>query len=230
KVDMEEPLPITPIQKKSLVIIFCAVFTIVIVPILTKNIGGSFLTTISNFSGVAPVCLVGAVANMLLNIGDDKVVMKTRIPWNTLAMLWGMGILLGLGAILGVNDYLAEQAQHIPAGLVLTSFLLIAGGLSLFASSLSVVYPLLLPIAGILAVGLGLNPIALMAAIIIGSATTAMSPLSTAGALNMSSCSPDVYDNAQMFNNMFITAVVTMGLLLVAGFLNMFGLWGMLHL
>ncbi|CDX02358.1 UIT1 family transporter [Desulfitobacterium sp. LBE] len=228
--EMEEPAAATLIQKKSLVIILGAFFLIVVVPVLTKMIGGSFLTTINRFSSVAPVCIVGAVVNMLMNIGDDKAVLKKRIPWNTLAMLWGMGILLGLGATLGVNKYLGELAEHIPTGMVLVSFLLIAGGLSLFSSSLSVVYPLLLPIAGVVAPNLGLNPVAIMAAIIIGSATTAMSPLSTAGGLLLSSCPDEVYDNSMMFNNMFIMAVITMALLAVAGAVGMIGLWGTLHL
>jgi len=224
--EMQEPAPATPKQKKSLVIILCAFFMIVVVPILTKIIGGHFLKVLNGFSTVAPVAIVGAVVNMLLNIGDSRDVLKKRIPWNTLAMLWGMGILLGLGATLGVNKYLGDLAKHIPAGMVLTSFLLIAGGLSLFSSSLSVVYPLLLPIAGVVAPNLGLNPVAVMAAIIIGSATTAMSPLSTAGGLLLSGCPNEVYDNGLMFNNMFIVAVSTMIILVVAGLLGMFGVWG----
>lgn len=226
---MEEPQSANTVQIKSIVIILCAFFLIVIVPVLSKMIGGHFLKTLTGFTGVASVCIVGAVVNMLLNIGDSKDVLKKRIPWNTLAMLWGMGILLGLGSTLGVNKYLGELAQHIPSSLVLLSFLLIAGGLSLFSSSLSVVYPTLLPIAGVVAPALGLNPLAIMATIIIASATTAMSPLSTGGALNLSSCPHEIYDNDRLFNNMFIMAVITMILLVVAGILGMFGLWNTLH-
>ncbi|NLI90627.1 MAG: hypothetical protein GX434_00070 [Peptococcaceae bacterium] len=228
--EMQVPEPATAVQKKSLVIILCAFFLIVGIPVLTKLIGGNFLKTLNGFSTVAPVAIVGAVVNMLLNIGDSRDVLKKRIPWNTLAMLWGMGILLGLGATMGVNKYLGDLAKNIPAGLVLTSFLVIAGGLSLFSSSLSVVYPLLLPIAGVVAPNLGLNPVAVMAAIIIGSASTAMSPLSTAGGLLLSGCPNEVYDNGMMFNNMFISAVSIMIILVAAGLLGMFGVWGIFRI
>lgn len=223
--DMKAPVAATPVQKRSLIIIFCAFLLIVGVPALNSIIGGTFLNTINSFCGVAPICLIGAIANMLL-LGNEKVIIKKRIPWNTLIMLSDMGMLLGLGSSLGVNDYLGELAQNIPTAIVVPFFVLLAGGMSLFSSSLSVVYPTLLPIAGALAISSGINPVAVMAGIIIGSATTAMSPLSTAGAMLMANCSEDICESSVMFNKMFEIAVSAMIILVGCGVLGMFSLWG----
>ena len=206
-------------------IIFGAFVLIVVVPALNSVIGGGFLKEISSFCSVAPVCLLGSIVNMLA-LGNEKAIIKKRIPWNTLIMLSGMGMLLGLGSSLGVNDYLGELAQNIPTAVVVPFFALLAGAMSLFSSSLSVVYPTLLPIAGALAMSSGINPVAVMAGIIIGSATTAMSPLSTAGAMLMANCSEDICESSVMFNKMFEMAVFAMVLLACCAAIGMFSLWG----
>ena len=162
----------------------------------------------------------------MLALGNEKAIIKKRIPWNTLIMLSGMGMLLGLGSSLGVNDYLGELAQNIPTAVVVPFFALLAGAMSLFSSSLSVVYPTLLPIAGALAMSSGINPVAVMAGIIIGSATTAMSPLSTAGAMLMANCSEDICESSVMFNKMFEMVVFAMVLLACCAAIGMFSLWG----
>ena len=223
--DMKAPEPATPVQKRSLMIIFGAFVLIVVVPALNSVIGDGFLKEISSFCSVAPVCLLGSIVNMLA-LGNEKAIIKKRIPWNTLIMLSGMGMLLGLGSSLGVNDYLGELAQNIPTAVVVPFFALLAGAMSLFSSSLSVVYPTLLPIAGALAMSSGINPVAVMAGIIIGSATTAMSPLSTAGAMLMANCSEDICESSVMFNKMFEMAVFAMVLLACCAAIGMFSLWG----
>lgn len=228
-VEMPQPAPATPIQKKSLVIILIAFCFIVIVPILKNVIGGAFLGTVSKFCGVAPVCLIGALVNTILKIGNEKDVMKKRIPWNTITMLFGMGMLLGLGSVLGVNDYLGELAQQLPASAVVLFFVLLAGAMSLFSSTLSVVYPTLLPLAGALAMTGAVSPVAVMAGIVIGSATTAMSPLSTAGGLLLSGCPESIVEGNEIFNKMLMMAVICMAGLAVAAIIGMFGLWGLIH-
>ena len=226
---MPQPAPATPIQKKSLVIILIAFCFIVIVPILKNVVGGAFLGTVSKFCGVAPVCLIGALVNTILKIGNEKDVMKKRIPWNTITMLFGMGMLLGLGSVLGVNDYLGELAQQLPASAVVLFFVLLAGAMSLFSSTLSVVYPTLLPLAGALAMTGAVSPVAVMAGIVIGSATTAMSPLSTAGGLLLSGCPESIVEGNEIFNKMLMMAVLCMAALAVAALLGMFGLWGLIR-
>lgn len=63
--------------------------------------------------------------------------------------------------------------------------------------------------------------------LLIGSATTAMSPLSTAGGLLLTGCPDNIEDGNKIFNGMFSMAVTCMVVLVLAAFLGMFGLWGL---
>ncbi len=226
-VDIKKAEAATAKQKTSLIIILIAFIVIVFVPILSKSVGGIFKTW-NKFAGVAPVFILGSIVNGLLNLADQKEIIKKRIPWNTISILMGMGMLLNLGSKLGVNDYLGEIAASLPTIAIVPFFVLLAGGLSLFSSSLSVVYPLLFPIAGALALNGSVTPVAAMAAVLIGSATTAMSPLSTGGALMLSGCPDDIAEGNEIFTGMIVMAVVSMILLVILGFIGFFGLWGIL--
>ena len=142
-------------------------------------------------------------------------------------MVFGMGMLVNLASTLGVFDYLTEVAEGIPAGLVGPVFLLIAGVMSLFSSSLSVVYPTVLPIAGLFAMNYGLNPVMALSVVIIGSATKAMSPLSGGGGQIMGACTEDICDNQIMFNKLFLTAFSTMIILFIEACIGLFGIFSL---
>jgi di/tricarboxylate transporter len=208
-----KPEPFTSVQKKSLVMIALALSLMIIPPAILKFVSIPALKTIVGYCDVTPICLLGAVINLLLGLGNESKVLKKRVPWNVLAMIFGMAMLVNLASKLGVLDYLSAIAQNIPVAAVAPVFLLAAGFISLFSSTLSVVYPTLLPIAGIVAMNTGINPLLAFSVIVIGSATTAISPLSVGGGQVLSCCTEEICDGQTMFTKQFIMALVSMAIL-----------------
>lgn len=85
--------------------------------------------------------------------------------------------------------------------------------------------PLFKSIAGLFAINYGLNPVMALSVVVIGSATTAMSPLSGGGGQIMGACTEDICDNQLMFNKMFLTAFMAMMVLFVEACLGLFGIF-----
>ena len=221
----EQPGELNHIQKLSIIQIAIVLLLIICMPLLAKSIDNPLFKSIAGMCDVVPLCIVGTLINMMLELGNEKSVIKNLIPWNTICMVFGMGILVDLASSLGVFEYLTEVAEGIPQGFVGPAFLLIAGIMSLFSSSLSVVYPTVLPIAGLFAINYGLNPVMALSVVVIGSATTAMSPLSGGGGQIMGACTEDICDNQLMFNKMFLTAFMAMMVLFVEACLGLFGIF-----
>lgn len=221
---VSKPDPATPIQKKSVFMIGLLLFIMIVPSTLNKMIDSAFLATVTSYCNITLVCLVGAVINLILGLSDETAVIKKRIPWNVLTMIFGMGMLVGMGSELGVIEYLGELAQNIPPMLVAPVFILIGGTMSLFSSSLSVVYPTLLPIIGALAVKTGLDPTMCFTVILIGAATPGMSPLSAGGAMMLSACTEEIVSAQEIFNKLFLIAFASMGILLILSFLQFFSI------
>lgn len=229
KIEMiEQPAPLNRVQKLSIMQIGIVLMLVIFMPLLAKVINASLFKAIAGMCDVVPLCILGSLVNMLLGLGNEKSVIKNLVPWNTICMVFGMGMLVNLANTLGVFDYLTEVAQGIPASLIGPAFLLIAGVMSLFSSSLSVVYPTVLPIAGLFALNYGLNPVMALSVVVIGSATTAMSPLSGGGGQIMGACTEDICENQLMFNKLFLTAFATMLILFAEACLGVFGIFSIL--
>ncbi|MCD8280747.1 SLC13 family permease [Enterocloster citroniae] len=225
--NVEQPGKLNHVQQLSLIQIGIVLLLVISMPLLAKKIDNPLFKAIAGMCDVVPLCLVGSLMNMLLGLGNEKSIIKNLVPWNTICMVFGMGMLVNLASTLGVFDYLTEVAEGIPAGLVGPVFLLIAGVMSLFSSSLSVVYPTVLPIAGLFAMNYGLNPVMALSVVIIGSATTAMSPLSGGGGQIMGACTEDICDNQIMFNKLFLTAFSTMIILFIEACIGLFGIFSL---
>lgn len=227
QVEPKPLVPATPVQKKSLVVLAVAFCFIVLGPVVCKAVGGPVFTTIGKFCAVAPVCIVGSLVNTLLGLADQRAVIRNRVPWTMMTMLFGMSMLFGLGTLLGVNDYLGQLASALPGWSLVPFFVLLTGVLSLVASSLSVIYPLLLPVAGTLAAAGAVDAVAVMSGIILTSAVSSMSPFAAAGSLVMSGCPDDIESTDKLFNGIFVMALVCTALLVLASCIGMFGLWGL---
>ena len=83
----------------------------------------------------------------------------------------------------------------------------------------------MLPIAGALAIATGANPMMYFAAIVTGSLTTAISPLSTGGSLVYSACPPEVNQPQKQFVGQLVAAY---GLLIFIAVLTALGLYGII--
>lgn len=143
---------------------------------------------------------------ILLGAADEKAAIK-GIPWGTLVFICGVGALVSVIDKLGgidlvssfLNGFLGERTA-VPI-LAATS-----GILSWVSSTTGVVMPALYPIAGQVARQFGsVNYVELIAAVTATSFAAAISPLSTGGAIIMSSYSASKETTNEEMNNMFKT-------------------------
>ena len=116
------------------------------------------------------------------------------MPWGTMILVCGVGVLMNLVVELGGIDLLSSGLASIMTEQTAAGFSgLTAGILSLFSSTLGVVLPTLIPTVGslIAKVGAAVTPMELCAAIGFASSTSGISPASTAGALTMGAMTSD---------------------------------------
>lgn len=130
--------------------------------------------------------LVAAVL-AIVKCGDEKVALK-NVPWGTLIMVTGVGVLMNLVIGTGGIELLATSMASIMTPFTATALTgLTAGTMSWFSSTMGVVLPTLLPTLGHISetVGGGVTVLALTSIIGIVSSSAGFSPASTVGALIM---------------------------------------------
>lgn len=141
-----------------------------------------------------------------MKLADEKKVMAL-VPWNTLIMICGVGMLIALGVKLGVITQLSDWlANNVPVWLIPILICLISAIMSVFSSTLGVVTPTLFPIVPAIALASGLNPLVLFLCIVVGAQASAISPFSSGGSLILGSAPADV-DKNQLFNQLLFRAV-----------------------
>lgn len=134
---------------------------------------------------------VGAAVLLLCKAADESKAIAS-VPWSTLLLISGVGMLLYVlkanGGIQLVETYLVAQMTPQTAGACLA---LLSGFMSFISSSSVVVMPSLIPtIPSVVAqVGGAVSPKFLVAAVILGAHAVPYSPLSTMGAIGMATSS-----------------------------------------
>jgi di/tricarboxylate transporter len=168
---------------------------------------------------------------ILTGCADEKKAIK-GIPWGTLVFICGVGALVNvinkLGGISLVSDYLKSLMTKETATPVMAAT---SGILSWVSSTTGVVMPALLPIADNVAKTLGANYVEMMSAIIATSFAAAISPLSTGGAIIMSSYSASKETTTEEMNNMFKTLfLLSVANVLINVLLSWLGVFNLGHL
>ena len=143
---------------------------------------------------------------ILLGCADEKKAIK-GIPWGTLVFICGVGALVNvinkLGGIKLVSDYLSTLMNANTATPIMAAT---SGILSWVSSTTGVVMPALYPIAAeVTHTFSGVSYVELISAITATSFAAAISPLSTGGAIIMSSYSASKETTTEEMNNMFKT-------------------------
>lgn len=152
---------------------------IVFITVLKMNVG------ISGF-------IIG-VFLILMKVDTEKNVLKI-IPWNTIVMVTGVGVLMSFvissGGIKLLTEYLSAIMTNRTAGMISG---IMAGSMSWFSSTLGVVLPTLLPTVGGIIENLGSNipPGDIVTSIAVTSSFAGFSPMSTIGALVIAALSSD---------------------------------------
>ena len=149
------------------------------------------ITFINSKMDIGLVASVFAVIALLLKLGDEKKVVAL-IPWGTLIMICGVGMLISVAIQAGTIDLLASWiGTSLPAYLVPFAMCVVAAIMSLFSSTLGVVTPALFPLVPALATSMNFDPMLLFICIVVGAQASAISPFSSGGSLILGACSSD---------------------------------------
>jgi len=194
-------------QKQSIFLIVLMMSIVLVFPILhlvfpdVKTI--SFLNSKID---IAFLAITFSLISLLMKLADEKKVIAL-VPWGTLIMICGVGMLIALGVKLGIITTLSEWlANNVPVWVIPVLLCLISAIMSVFSSTLGVVAPTLFPIVPALALSSGLNPLVLFICIVVGAQSTAISPFSSGGSLIMASAPADI-DKTKFFNQLLFKAI-----------------------
>ena len=168
---------------------------------------------------------------ILTGCADEKKAIK-GIPWGTLVFICGVGALVNvinkLGGIKLVSDYLSSLMSENTAVPIMSAT---SGILSWVSSTTGVVMPALLPIAHNVSQTFGVSYVELMSAIIATSFAAAISPLSTGGAIIMSSYSASKETTTEEMNKMFTTLfLLSVANVLINVLMSWLGVFNLGHL
>ncbi len=201
------PEPFDNKQKQSLILIFIMMAIVLIVPILNLLMPQvSAIQFLNARIDIGFIAIFFALVSLFLKLGDEKPVIAL-IPWNTLIMICGVGMLISLGVEIGVIYELTEWlSTNVPIWMIPILVFVISAIMSIFASTLGVVAPTLFPMVLPLAVASGLSPLLLFTCIVVGAQSSSLSPFSSGGSL-MLGASQVVINKDKLFNALLFKAV-----------------------
>jgi len=175
-----------------------------------------------------------AAVLVLLGVADEKKAIK-GIPWGTLVFICGMGVLVNvidtLGGITMISDFLTSLMTERTAVPILAAT---SGILSWVSSTTGVVMPTMYPIAAEIAETFSsVSYVEMISAITATSFAAAISPLSTGGAIIMSSYTASKETTTEemnkMFKTLFLLSVANVMLNVLLAALGVFNLGGLFY-
>ena len=204
--ELEKPEPMNREQRITLGLIAVLMLFALGVPILKTVTGLPFFVTLNSRIHIGLLAVVLTVVGLLMKAADQKKVFA-GLPWNTIVMLCGVGMLVNLAVKAGtVQAVGAWIGSNLPAVVIPAVASLLASFMSFFASAGTVECPALFPVVPTITAATGITDVLLITAIIVGAQSTAISPFSTCGSTIIASCSTDE-DRNYLFK-MFIARAV----------------------
>ena len=202
-----KPEPFTKKQKQNLYLMVAMIVVVLIFPVLHIILpDAEIITFINARMDVGLAAIVFSVIALFMNLAPQKQVID-KVPWNTIILICGVGMLINVAIEAGTIDLLAAWAgSSLPVWLIPVMFSVIGAVMSFFSSTLGVVCPALFPLVPALAETTGISPLILFACIVIGAQSSAISPFSSGGSLVLGSCSEEEERNA-MFPRLLFVAV-----------------------
>ena len=206
-VTFEKPEPFTELQKKNLYPMLVMILVVLIFPILHIILpDNKMISYINGKMDVGLVAIVFSAIALFMKMAPQKDVIA-KVPWNTIIMICGVGMLINVAIEAGTLDLLASWAgSSLPAWLIPIAFSLVGAVMSFFSSTLGVVCPALFPLVPTLAATTGIHPLILFTCIIIGAQSSAISPFSSGGSLVLGSCTSEE-ERSAMFPKLLFFAV-----------------------
>lgn len=206
-VTFKKPAVFTKDQKITLSLMMIMMVVVLIFPLMQILMpGNAAIQYISSKVDVGLVAIVFAVIALLLKLAPQKEALA-KIPWNTIVMIAGAGMLIAVAVEAGTIDALSTWIGfNVPKPLVPIAFSIVGAIMSFFSSTTGVVAPALFPLIPNLAASAGLSSSALFACTIIGAQSSAISPFSSGGSLILGS-TPKEEDRNMLFNRLLMVAV-----------------------
>lgn len=206
-VTFKKPEVFTKDQKITLSLMMIMMVVVLIFPLMQILMpGNAAIQYISSKVDVGLVAIVFAVIALLLKLAPQKEALA-KIPWNTIVMIAGAGMLIAVAVETGTIDALSTWiGSNVPKPLVPIAFSIVGAIMSFFSSTTGVVAPALFPLIPNLAASAGLSSSALFACTIIGAQSSAISPFSSGGSLILGS-TPKEEDRNMLFNRLLMVAV-----------------------
>ncbi|AWM79422.1 C4-dicarboxylate ABC transporter [Gammaproteobacteria bacterium ESL0073] len=207
QIEDKQPEPFTVKQKTSLIMIILMMAIVLVFPILNLIFPSNVnITFINNKIDISFIAVIFALISLILRLADEKKVIAL-VPWSTLIMICGMGMLIAVAVKTGVIDALSGWISgNVPIWMIPVIICIISAIMSIFCSTLGVVTPTLFPIVPAIASASGIEPALLFVCIVVGAQATAISPFTSGGSLILGS-SPEGIDKDSLFNQLLFKAV-----------------------
>ncbi|MCI0910661.1 MULTISPECIES: SLC13 family permease [Pseudomonas] len=189
-VAVEAPAPLNSQQRTTLWLTLAMMLMVLAAPVASIALPGNATVAFINAKvDIGLIASLFSVIALLLKLGDERKAMAT-VPWGTLIMICGVGMLISVAIKAGTIDILASWiGTSIPPIMVPVVFGAVAAFMSIFSSTLGVVTPALFPMVLPIAQNMGIEPMILFIAIVAGAQATSISPFSSGGSLILGSCS-----------------------------------------
>ncbi|MCG1013167.1 SLC13 family permease [Tepidanaerobacter sp. GT38] len=186
--DIAKPEPFNNEQRITMFLIIAMILIVLAAPIAKLLLpNNETIALINSKIDIGLIAIVFSAIALLLRLGNEKKVVA-NVPWNTLIMICGVGMLISVAVKAGTVDLLAGWVgTNVPSTLVPIVMCIIGGIMSLFSSTLGVVAPTLFPTVPSISAATGINPVVLFVAIIVGAQATSISPFSSGGSLVLGS-------------------------------------------
>lgn len=207
RVATEKPAPFDARQKQSLWLIILLMTLLLVFPLLHIAFPENGAITYLNARvDIAFMAIIFSVISLLLRLADEKKVVAF-VPWGTLIMICGVGMLIEVAIKAGVINTLSDWVSTtIPLWMIPLAMCVIGAIMSLFSSTLGVVTPALFPVVPAIATATGYDPMILFVCIVVGAQASAISPFSSGGSLILGSA-PHGMDQGRLFNDLLLRAV-----------------------
>ncbi|MCJ8139548.1 SLC13 family permease [Falsirhodobacter halotolerans] len=205
-IDAERPAPLDAKQRTTLGLTLTMMALVLAGPILHIAFpANATITFLNSKIDIGLIASIFAVIALMLKLGNEREAIAS-VPWATLIMICGMGMLISVAIEAGTVAALAGWlGASIPPALLPVVIGIVAAFMSLFSSTLGVVTPTLFPLVPTLADTMGISPTLLFAAIVVGAQATSISPFSSGGSLILGSA-PDEPTRESLFNRLLFRA------------------------
>lgn len=216
----EKPAALSKKQVQTAVVIAIGLAVAVLFPLLkTLFPSVAIIKTISGAIEPSLLFCVLLVISLLMRLGDEKKALNF-VPWSTIILVCGTGMLVAVataaGAIDALSTWVSNGLSPVMAKIVMA---IVAGFMSFFSSTLGVVGPTLIPFVSGIATATGISATALISSIMVGGHFAGVSPFSTGGGMTLAGETDE-----EKKNKLFVSLMVlSVGSILFASLLTVLG-------